>query len=249
MPHLVSARAPLAPDAIALIDRAQSLTYRDLNDRADTLAAVLRNCGVGPDVVVGLLFSRSAAMIVGALGILKAGGAYLPLDPRHPVERLAFTLNDAEASLLVRAPDVAARIPLARTTIVLNEEGCVIGSPERSRSTLEQPTVSPQNLAYVIYTSGSTGEPKGVEITHAGLSNLIRWHRDAFAVTPADRASHIAGVAFDASVWEIWPHLVAGATLHLADEEIVRDPLLLQRWLVNQRITISFVPTPLAEHC
>jgi len=105
----------------------------------------------------------------------------------------------------------------------------------------------PSSLAYVIYTSGSTGRPKGVEITHANLSNLIDWHQAAFAVTPADRASQVAGLGFDAAVWEIWPHLTAGATLHFADEITRRSPTALHDWLIAQKITISFVPTILAE--
>ncbi len=248
VPEIISDRALLSPDALAITDGAQSLTYRDLNDRAHVLGDILRSCGVGPDVVVGLFLPRSPATVVGALGILKAGGAYLPLDPAHPAARLAVILDDADVSVVVAASNLGQRIGTARSTISLNTAGHVVHSPEPSRSTPEEVTISSQNLAYVIYTSGSTGEPKGVEITHESLSNLVRWHLDAFAVTPADRASHIAGVAFDASVWEIWPHLAAGAALHLASEETVSDPLLLRDWLVEHKVTISFVPTPLAEH-
>src|SRR5262249_9106032 len=105
----------------------------------------------------------------------------------------------------------------------------------------------PDRLAYVIYTSGSTGRPKGVEITHGNLNNLIDWHNTAFGVTADDRAGHVAGLGFDAAVWEIWPHLAAGASLHIADEETRRSPEGLRDWLVAQRVTISFVPTALAE--
>src|SRR5207248_9387542 len=103
------------------------------------------------------------------------------------------------------------------------------------------------NLAYVIYTSGSTGQPKGVEITRASLANLILWHQQAFKVTAADRATQLARVGFDAAVWEIWPYLTAGASLHLPPEEILNDPAALRDWLVAEEITISFLPTPLAE--
>jgi acyl-coenzyme A synthetase/AMP-(fatty) acid ligase/acyl carrier protein len=99
----------------------------------------------------------------------------------------------------------------------------------------------------VIYTSGSTGHPKGVEIPHGGLANLISWHQQAFSVTPADRASHLAGLSFDAAVWELWPYLAVGASVHLVDEFTRNSAELLQNWLVNHNITISFVPTPLAE--
>ena len=95
----------------------------------------------------------------------------------------------------------------------------------------------------MIYTSGSTGVPKGVEITHANLSHLVRWHRDTFSVTRQDRASHLAGLGFDAAVWEIWPHLAAGATVCLADDAVRSSPELMQQWMIRERVTIGFVPT------
>ena len=105
----------------------------------------------------------------------------------------------------------------------------------------------PESLAYVVYTSGSTGRPKGVEITHANLLNLIDWHQAAFNVTASDRASQVAGLGFDASTWEIWPHLCAGATVSIADEPTRRSPHTLQKWLLANKITIAFIPTVLAE--
>src|SRR5205085_1865591 len=103
------------------------------------------------------------------------------------------------------------------------------------------------DVAYIIYTSGSTGQPKGVQITHANLSHLIDWHVRAFAVTSADRASQIAGVGFDAAVWEIWPYLAAGASVHLASDAVRSNPEALRDWLLSQKITISFMPTAMAE--
>ena len=111
----------------------------------------------------------------------------------------------------------------------------------------KQAPASAQSLAYVIYTSGSTGQPKGVEITHASLCNLIGWHQRAYEISPSDRATQIAGPAFDASVWELWPYLTAGASVHLPDEATRLNPAALVRWLVGERITVSFLPTPLAE--
>ncbi|MCY9583073.1 AMP-binding protein, partial [Paenibacillus alvei] len=102
-------------------------------------------------------------------------------------------------------------------------------------------------LAYVIFTSGSTGQPKGVEITHRGLMNLIGWHRRTYDVQAADRATMLAGVAFDASVWELWPYVTAGASIYIANEETRLNPVALRNWLLENEITLSFIPTPLAE--
>ena len=107
--------------------------------------------------------------------------------------------------------------------------------------------LDPEQLAYVIYTSGSTGQPKGVEITHANLCNLVDWHLQAFDVTPADRASQVAQIGFDAAVWETWPYLSAGASLHVPGAQTVNDPEALRDWIVDDAITITFVPTPMAE--
>src|SRR5262249_25442690 len=120
------------------------------------------------------------------------------------------------------------------------------GLAEQGREGLEG-GAGPDNVAYVIYTSGSTGRPKGVQIHHAGLVNLCLWHQRRYAVTAADRATQLPGPAFDASVWESWPYLTAGASIHIPDEETRLSPHELRAWLAAQGITLSFLPTPLAE--
>jgi amino acid adenylation domain-containing protein len=243
VPELVAARASESSGAIALTAGGEALTYGDLESRANRVASCLRSLGVGADVPVGLCLPRSLDMVVGALGILKAGGAYLPMDPAYPPERLAFMLDDAEAPVLVSSPGLAQRLPTAERELV------DINAPQIAKRPAIQPAVdiTPGDLAYVIYTSGSTGKPKGVEITHGSLANLVFWHNQAFSVTAADRASHVAGLGFDAAVWELWPYLVAGASVHLADEDTRNSAELLRDWLLAQRITIGFVPTPLVE--
>jgi amino acid adenylation domain-containing protein len=180
-------------------------------------------------------------MVVGALAILKAGGAYLPLDPAYPADRLSFILNDAHCPLMVTTNCVRDRLALSVQRLVTVD----LSGPQSS--TPPATNYHADNLAYVIYTSGSTGQPKGVEITHAGLLNLVFWHRDAFEVTPADRATQIAAVGFDAAVWELWPYLTAGASIYLPHEAIRNEPEALRDWLLSQEITITFVPTPMAE--
>jgi len=246
---LVASQAAATPDAAALTSATCVLSYKELDERASALADVLWALGVGPDVVVGLCAPRSPEMVVGALGILKAGGAYLPLDPTYPAARLAFMLDDGQVPVVVTGHCVKNQVPSGlHEMIILDELGRVIESPPLPPTTPSQVTASPKSLAYVIYTSGSTGQPKGVEITHESLLNLVHWHQHAFRVTSADRASQVAKVGFDAAVWEIWPYLAAGASLHVPDDETVSDPESLRDWLVAQRITISFIPTPIAEH-
>jgi len=241
VPHLVGARAAETPSASAVVAGHTVLSYAELDGRANHLAHDLRALGVGPDVAVGLCVNGSPEMIMGALAILKAGGAYLPLDPAQPAERLAFTLNDARCPLVVTVPCLADRVPSGRRPVVTVD---VSGPRSSTPPALD---VGVENLAYVIYTSGSTGQPKGVEITHSSLLNLVFWHRRAFQITAADRATQIAAVGFDAAVWELWPYLTAGASVYLPNEAWRNDPEALRDWLISQEITITFVPTPMAE--
>jgi amino acid adenylation domain-containing protein len=243
IPELVAARASESPGTLALTAETKALTYRELDHRANRLAHHLRSLGVGPDVLVGLCLPRSLDMVAGALGILKAGGAYVPMDPAYPAERLAFMLDDAQAPVLLSSLPLARRLPAGKRELVY------IDAPQIAEQAADSLPVEigPGDLAYVIYTSGSTGKPKGVEITHGGLANLVFWHRQAFSVTASDRASHVAGLGFDAAVWELWPYLAAGASVHLADEDTRNSADLLRDWLLAQKITIGFVPTPLVE--
>ena len=232
------------PDGIALTDGPQALTYAELNRRSNRVANHLCSLGVRSDDLVGLCLPRSLDMAVGTLGILKAGAAYVPMDPANPADRLAFMLDDAQAPVLITSQSVAQRLPAAKCEIV------TVDAPEIAREPDDPPLVekAPGDLAYVIYTSGSTGRPKGVEITHGSLTNLVSWHLEAFSVSAVDRASHLAGLGFDAAVWELWPYLAAGASVHFVDEITRISAERLRDWLLAKRITISFVPTPLAEH-
>jgi amino acid adenylation domain-containing protein len=243
--ELFEAQVARAPDSIAVVCGNEQLTYEAMNRRANQLAQLLRARGVGPEVLVGLCVARSIEMVIGLLAVLKAGGAYVPLDPGYPKERLAFMLEDMSAPVLLSQGSVFERLPaLAAPPILLDSDwGTIAGEGEAN------PPVStrPANLAYVIYTSGSTGRPKGVAVAHRGLVNLARWHQRCYAITERDRATQVASQAFDASVWELWPYLISGASVHIADDETRNDPSKLWQWLERERITICFLPTPLAE--
>lgn len=243
LPQLVAARAAGEPGALALTAEGKTLDYGELDRRANRLANQLRSVGVTRDVLVGLCLPRSLDMVVGALGVLKAGGAFVPMDPAYPTDRLAFMLDDAPAPVLVTDQHLAHRLRAAKRELVYIDGPQLAGQPADSPPI----EIGPGDLAYVIYTSGSTGRPKGVEITHGSLANLIAWHNQAFGVTAADRASQVAGPGFDAAVWELWPYLAVGASVHLAQEDTRNSAELLRDWLLSQRITVGFVPTPLAE--
>src|SRR5262245_1717384 len=173
-------------------------------------------------------------MIVALLGIVKAGGAYVPLDPEYPASRLAFMLEDTAAPVLLTQAKLRERLPTYGGQIIsLDADWAEIAGESEDNPKV---ALGAHNLAYVIYTSGSTGTPKGVCITHASLCNLIRWHQQAYEVSPADRATQIAGPAFDASVWELWPYLTAGASVHIPNEATRLDAARLVRWLIEEQI-------------
>ena len=245
VPQLIAAQAAVQPHGRALVARDEGVTFLELGKRANRIAHYLRALGVGPNTLVGICLERSVAQVVSALGVLKAGGAYLPLDPTYPSERLTFMLNDAQAPVLLTKQHFAARLPAGKWRVINLD----VDELQITCAPADSPNISMsgKNLAYVIYTSGSTGRPKGVQITNDGLLNLIFWHQQTFSVKPSDRATQIASPGFDAAVWELWPHLTAGASVFLPDDAIRNDPEALRNWLVAQRITITFAPTPLAE--
>jgi amino acid adenylation domain-containing protein len=222
------------------------LSYEELNRQANQWAWRLRKLGIGREERVGICMERGMAMVVAQLGVLKAGGAYMPLDREHPAERLKYQIDDSGARVVIASSSSREKLEKLDGVQVLWEE--------EERDGLEQESwenpgwkADERQLAYVIYTSGSTGRPKGVEVEHGGLNNLVEWHQRVYGVGRGDRGSQLAGVGFDASVWETWPYLGVGASLEIAGEEERVSAEKLRGWLVEKKITISFLPTPLAE--
>jgi amino acid adenylation domain-containing protein/FkbM family methyltransferase len=259
-----AAQAARRPGALAVAGGGIELTYGELACAATQLAERLRRLGVGAgagagvgagagnEARVAVCMERSPWMVVAVLAALEAGGAYLPLDPAHPHERLARTLADARPAALLTQPSLAPALAhlAGETPVVVVDAALLAGAAERAADAAPAPGAGepdPGELAYVIYTSGSTGTPKGVEVTHGGLANLTAWHQEFYGVSAADRATQLASPAFDASVWEIWPYLTAGASLHQPADEVRADPARLLAWLAEEGITLAFLPTPLAE--
>lgn len=244
VPELVAAQSLIAPKSTAVADR-KALSYRKLNKRASEISQLLKACEVSRDTIVAVCMHRSSQMIAAELAVLKAGGAYLPLDPSYPDERLLFMLNDAQPLVLLTERRLAHRLGGGkwRTMELDGRREYANGNPTSPSENVP----SMGDLAYVIYTSGSSGQPKGVEISHGSLLNLVNWHQLEFAVTASDRATQLASPSFDAAVWEVWPYLTAGASIHVVDDAVRGDAAALRSWLVKEKITIAFVPTPLAE--
>lgn len=245
--ELVARQASAAPDAIAIAGEKQ-LTYGDLDRRATRLARRLTAIGVRGEVPVALFLERSAELAIAALAVLKAGGAYVPLDPSYPQTRIALLLEDCAAPVVLTHSSVAGKLPAGKwQTIVLDREekdaAASAGAPAHATGS----KINPDSSAYIIFTSGSTGRPKGVQITHANLLNLVQWHQRAFQITAADRATLQASPGFDAAVWEIWPYLAAGASVCVVDDSLRPAPERLRDWIVEKGITITFLPTAVAE--
>ncbi|GGJ52791.1 non-ribosomal peptide synthetase [Deinococcus roseus] len=237
----IEQQAQKTPDAPAVVFEQKTLTYHQLNQQADLLAAHLQALGVGPDIPVAILMDRSGHLPVALLGVLKAGGAYVPLDPGYPQERLAYMLQDSKAGvLLIEKGTVPGWVP--ETLVVLQ----VADLP---RPPLEEDLavpLDPDSLAYIIYTSGSTGQPKGVMNTHRGVVNRLLWMQDIYSLTEKDRVLQKTPMSFDVSVWEFFWPLITGATLVLARPEGHRDPRYLSEVIEQQKITVlHFVPSML----
>ncbi|WP_229359147.1 non-ribosomal peptide synthetase [Halomonas salipaludis] len=241
--HLIERQASVTPDVTALVFDDQSLSYAELNARANQLAHYLIGLGVKPETRVGIAMERSIEMVVGLLAILKAGGAYVPLDPEYPSERLAFIAEDSGIELLLTQHHLRESLPLAAGLSVVELDRLDVA---HHASTDPSVTLDGEHLAYVIYTSGSTGRPKGAAIRHDALTNCMVWMQETYQLTDTDAVLHKAPFGFDVSVWEIFWPLSVGARLVIAQPGDHRDPEriieLIQRHGVT---TLNFVPSML----
>ena len=243
LPALFAAQAAQNPDAVAVVFEDATLTYAQLDARANQLAHHLRGLGVGPEVVVGLCVERSLEMMVGLLGILKAGGAYLPLDPSYPSERLAFMLDDVRAPVLLTQSALLPRIGQhthTGTTVRLDADWPIIA---QNPTTAPSTGLHPANTAYVIYTSGSTGTPKGVVVNHRNIVRLVR-EANYVDLTSDDVFLHLAPLSFDASTFEIWGALLNGAKLVVYPDGTI-DLSRLKQTIAQSGISVMWLTAAL----
>ena len=239
--ELFAAQVELTPDAVAIQQEGQQLTYRELSDRANQLAHYLQSLGVKPETLVGICVECSLDMIVGLLAILKAGGAYVPLDPAYPQERLADILEDTKLGILLTQAKFQNKVPdYAGKTICLGADWPVIAQHSTANPISD---VQLHNLAYIIYTSGSTGKPKGVMVEHQSLMNFVITAMHEYGINASDNILQFASICFDTSIEEILPCLSVGATLVLRTEQMLHSSDEFWRCCREWQLTVLDLPT------
>jgi amino acid adenylation domain-containing protein len=238
---LLSQQAKKTPNAIAMIDGGVTVTFRELDERTDKLAAILQQKGVGPEVVVGCYLSRSSAIVVCMLSILKAGGAYLMLDSQLPEKRLSFMIADAAPRLILA--DMALPDGVDHVGVAVYDLGVLQKRAKGSAPPIKK-EVQPDNMAYIAYTSGSTGQPKGVIITHRSTVNHTCSVKKIFQLVPSDRVPLMAPIAFDVVTEEVIPPLLSGSTLIVSTASHT-DMAEFTAEIVAERYTILNIPSPM----
>jgi amino acid adenylation domain-containing protein len=240
--ELFEQQAELTPDAIAVVHGQESLTYAELNRRANQLANYLRRLGVGAEIRVALCLERGLEMVVSLLAVLKAGGAYVPLDPSYPLERMRHMLEDSQAAVVLTQKRLMGRLPeyQAKSIDVYSDRS---NWADESAST-PMTGMSEQNLAYIIYTSGSTGWPKGVGIEHAQLLNYVRAVGERLSLEPGWRMALVSTLAADLGHTVLYPSLCLGGVLHVVSEECGLDKRLWEEYQSQRQIDcLKITPT------
>src|ERR1700733_9716677 len=203
------------PEAVAVVYEDRSLNYAELNYKANQLAPLLIDQGVGPETIVGICVERSVEMVISLLGVLKAGGAYLPLDPGYPQERLVYMLEDARPLCVISVGDAVEVLPSGTSLLRLDD---IEIQEQIQKQSGESPLheLKPEHPAYVIYTSGSTGRPKGVPNEHGAVVNRLEWMQLAYGLSESDAVLQKTPYSFDVSVWEFFWPLLNGSRLGMA---------------------------------
>ena len=234
--QLIEEQVERTPDAVAVVFEDQSITYRELNHRANQVAHHLSSLGVGAEVLVGICVERSLEMIVSLLGILKAGGSYVPLDPAYPQERLQYMVKDSQLPVLITQEVLREKFSAHNIQMVcIDTDWNAIA--EQKKVNLNSGVVA-TNLAYTIYTSGSTGKPKGVQICHDAAVNFLRsMHRNP-GLTADDCFLAVTTISFDIAVLELYLPLLVGARIVLATREVAADATQLSSLLVQSNTTV-----------
>jgi amino acid adenylation domain-containing protein len=239
--QLLQAQVDRSPDSVAVVYDEQSLTYGDLNRRANQLAHYLQQAGVGPEVRVALCLEKSLEMVIALIAILKAGAAYVPLDPSYPIERLKFIMEDAHVAAVLTQQSLAQTLGLCEPKLIsLDSQWEIIAREGETKPSLQ---ICKDNLAYVIYTSGSTGNPKGIAVTRDSLCNFVCHTCDVMELKSHDRVLQFASIGFDTAVEEIFPCLAGGATLVLRTEGMLDSVSSFLQKCCDWKISVLDLPT------
>ena len=234
--ELFEKQVELRPESMAVVYEDETLSYRELDRRANQVAHYLQERGVGAETVVGVCLERSLEMVIGLLGVLKAGGAYVPLDPAYPASRLSFMMVDAQVGVVLTQAEMRSRLPAHEAEVVcLDEDWSKIAEQSAERPSSR---VRAENAAYVIYTSGSTGQPKGVLVTHANVARLLAATQEWFHFDERDVWTMFHSYAFDFSVWEIWGALGYGGRLVIVPHLLSRTPEGFYQLLIKEAVTV-----------
>ena len=234
------------PDAVAVVDEKQQLTYRELNEKANQLAHYLQQCGIGNESLVGLYFERSVEMVVSIMGIWKAGAAYVPLDPSYPESRLRYILEDTGIQVLVTNESLEDWIPKEMKIVCLDRDQAMISQESILSPKCE---VTGETLAYVIYTSGSTGNPKGVLIQHHSVLNLSHGLQKEVFEHEIPSNMHVglnASIAFDASIQQL-QMLLYGSSLYIIPNEVRSDPEQFVAYIRENKLEIFDITPSLLQ--
>ncbi|MBD3009883.1 non-ribosomal peptide synthetase [Streptomyces sp. 5-10] len=248
IPALFAEQVRRHPDAVAVAYEGLTLSYAELDRRANRLARTLIDRGAGPERVVALALERSPELVVAMLAVLKAGAAYLPVDISYPADRIAYLLTDAGPALVLATAASAGVIPdvCAAPRVLLDDPATVRETDARPDTDVEpgerRGATAPANPAYVIYTSGSTGRPKGVMVTHSGIAGLVATNVERFGAGPGSRVLQFSSPSFDAAVWETYTALLTGATLVLAPAERLRPGRALVDLVAEHQVTHALIP-------
>ena len=231
------------PEAIAVLGGGRSLTYRELNERANQVAHYLRKHGVGPDVLVGVCLERSPELAVALLGVWKSGGAYVPLDASYPEDRLSFMVTDSDVRVLLTQEKCKHLFPsMQDKAVCVDSDWATIAAEDKSNLPVNG---TPSNLAYVMYTSGSTGKPKGAMILHRGLVNYLWWAIRTYGVQAGGSVPVHSSISFDLTVTSLYPALLSGGQVELLAEDIGAQNLLAALRSRKDRNLVKITPAHL----
>lgn len=250
LPDLFEFHAARTPDGLALVFGDTRLSYAELNRRANQMAHLLIQRGVGTEDIVALAVPRSLETIIALLGIVKAGAAYLPLDPDYPEQRLRYMVADSGCVCLVTERNIAAQLSCDTPVVLLDDpavqQTLADGATDNPDNITRVRPLHPGNAAYVIYTSGSTGKPKGVLVSHAGIPSFVKTQGTRFGITSDTFVLQFASVSFDMSFWDLCCSILSGAPLLMIPAQVVKEPDQLVALLNKQRITLAILSPSMA---